>query len=272
MAALLAAIATHLADLGWAGMVGLLPLSPAFWIAMAVVYFAVPVTDWLIFRRVWGLPLRGLPLLVRKRIANELLLSYSGEVDFYLWARRNIGLAGAPFGTIKDVNIMSAVAGQAVTVVVLLAALPTLSSAGIGALGWQLWASLAVLLGAPLLLFVVRKRLFTLDGPELRWIAAAHVARLLVSTAALGLVWHFAMPALHLSVWLALAAIRLVVARLPLVPGKELMFAAVVPLLLGTSHPVTDLIATITALVTAIHVILGLLLSAGALAGRRGGA
>lgn len=266
---LLVSVASHLGDLGLAGIARLLPASAGFWLSLTVVYFALPATDWFIFRRLWDLPIDGFPLVVRKRIANELLLSYAGEVDFYIWARQRVGLTSAPFGTIKDVNILSALAGQIVTIALLLASLPLLASAGIGALGWQLWASLALLLGTPLLAFAVRRRLFTLPLADLRWIAGAHAGRLLVSTAALAVAWHLALPDVPVSTWLALATVRLVISRLPLVPGKDLMFAAVVPALMGSAHPVTDLVAAVTALLITTHVVLAVALAVTGLFGWR---
>ena len=59
--------------------------------------------------------LSGLIALHKKRISNEVLLGYSGEAYFYAWARQRSQMVAAPFGAVKDVSILSAIAGNAIT-------------------------------------------------------------------------------------------------------------------------------------------------------------
>ena len=83
-----------------------------------------PTFDWLIFRRLWGLPAAGLAALIKKRVANEVVVGYSGEAYFYVWARARLKMVAAPFGAVKDVTILSAIAGNAITLAMLAVALP----------------------------------------------------------------------------------------------------------------------------------------------------
>jgi hypothetical protein len=62
--------------------------------------------------------------LHKKRISNEVLLGYSGEAYFYAWARQRTQMVAAPFGAVKDVTILSAIAGNAITLIMMIAALP----------------------------------------------------------------------------------------------------------------------------------------------------
>ena len=64
------------------GLVGLshsVPTNPLFYVVFVGLYMALPIGDYIIFRRLWGIPVSGLAALIRKRIANEVAFSYSGE-------------------------------------------------------------------------------------------------------------------------------------------------------------------------------------------------
>ena len=54
--------------------------------------------------------------------------------------------------------------------------------------------------------------------------------------------------------WLFLAAARLLVSRLPLVPNKDLLFANVAILLIGQDDALSELVAFTAALTLATHV------------------
>ncbi len=60
----------------------------------------------------------------KKRISNDVVMGYSGEAYFYAWARQRAQLVAAPFGAVKDVSILSAIAGNAVTLAMIAIALP----------------------------------------------------------------------------------------------------------------------------------------------------
>src|SRR3546814_14938666 len=126
--ALLAGLAWKLGDVGFANALRDLPGSLLFWIAFAGYYFALPASEFLIFKRLWNIPRAGFKALIRKLICNEILFGYSGEAYFYTWARRHAHLAAAPFGAIKDVSILSAVAGNLITLILLVVAWPQLGN------------------------------------------------------------------------------------------------------------------------------------------------
>lgn len=246
-----------------------LPATPWFWLAFAALYFALPIADWIIFRKLWRLPVAGFPMLLRKRISNELLLAYAGEVQFYLWARERAKLVAAPFGAIKDVNILSAGAANVLTLALMAVAWPFLAGFGAGKYAVPAYLSVAAMLALSLLVFAFRKRIFTLATKDLLWIAGVHFARLIVTTALVALVWHLALPGAPIGLWLMLATLRLVVGRLPLLPSKELLFATIAIFLIGQGSAVAALLALTAALTTAVHVLLGGLLAVADLIERR---
>ena len=99
------AVLFQLRHLQIAAIPAMVPHSPLFWLAFAAYYLATPAFDFLIFRRLWGLPAAGFGALTRKFVGNEILMGYIGEVHFYSWARSRLKMVTAPFGAIKDVAI-----------------------------------------------------------------------------------------------------------------------------------------------------------------------
>ena len=235
----------------------ILPRSPLFWLAFAAYYLATPVFDFLIFRRLWGLPAAGFGALTRKFVGNEILMGYIGEVHFYSWARSRLKMVAAPFGAVKDVAILSAVMGNVVTLAVLAAAYPFLGALHIGVAPKTLVAAVAITLSSSLALLVLRGRVLTLGRRDLAFVAAAQLLRVMVTALLPALLWHLAMPQIAIGWWILLAAIRLLLSRLPLLPNKDLVFAGVAVLLIGRTVGIEDLMTMMASLILATHLIVG---------------
>lgn len=258
--ALLVALGVVLRGEGFARLRGALPASPIFWVAFAAYYLALPASEWLIYRRIWKLPPSAFWALLRKLVSNEMLLGYSGELSFYLYARRVAGLTTSPFQAIKDVSILSAAAGNIATIGMALLAYPV----------WHSWAPHLLPSGAPLslaLLFAVsgalvllRRQLFSLPRDLLRFVGAAHCMRIVATTVLLGLMWASALPQVALATWIGLAALQLVVTRLPLVPNKDVVFAGAAMLVVGAHSDVAALMALVASLLIATHLVTGMVL------------
>ena len=171
------AVLYQLRHLHIGAVAAMLPSSPLFWLAFAIYYLATPAFDFLIFRRLWGLPAAGFGALTRKFVGNEILMGYIGEVHFYSWARSRLKMVAAPFGAVKDVAILSAVMGNIVTLVVLAAAYPFLGALHIGVAPKTLVAAVAITLGSSLVLLMLRGRVLTLAQKDLAFVAAAQLGR-----------------------------------------------------------------------------------------------
>ncbi len=239
---------------GWGNFARSVPSDPWFYLAFVALYFALPLGDYVIFRRLWDIPLEGLGALIKKRIANEVLFGYSGEAYFYAWAKDRARNVAAPFGAVKDVSILSALAGNAVTLALIGLSLPFAAHLGAAqAQGLGLSALFVVAISVPFLLF--RRRVFSLPGAELRYVFWVHIARLVASTVLLALVWALALPQVPLGAWLLLSAVRMIVGRLPFVPNKDLLFANFVGLL-GAGQGLPMPVALIAGLTLVVHVLL----------------
>ena len=265
--AMMLGLAQALLSGGVAGLKQDLPDHPGFWLCFAGYYLAQPVGDWLIFRRLWGIPASGLVALTRKRIANDLIVSYTGEAYFYSWARARAKFVAAPFGAIKDVSILSAIAGNVLTLVMLAIALPL----GRGLLTPEqyraaLWST-AVLLFVSLPFLFFSRRVFSLPRRQLGEVFALHCTRVVASTGFTALAWAFALPGVPVGIWLFLAAGRLLVSRLPLLSTtqKDVAFFTVAALFVGEHAAIGLLIAIFTALTIATNGALFLLFALGGL-------
>ena len=258
--ALLVAVLLRLHSFGWATAFATLPKSPSFWCAFAAYYFALPGSEWLIFRRLWHLPRKGFLALIRKLVSNEILLGYSGEAYFYAWARQHAKLVAAPFGAIKDVSILSALAGNVVTLAMLGVAWPLVSHLAPVMHAKTVIASSGIILGTSFLILTFRNRLFSLDRRSLRFVFVVHVARLFATTLLSGLLWHIAMPTVPLLWLVILATLQLLVTRLPFVPSKDLLFANIAVFLIGNDATVALVVTMIATAIVMTHILFGGLL------------
>ena len=251
--AMLVGLANELLDHGARGLTRAIPTAPLFYLFFLVSYFALPVADFVIYRRLWGVPARAFGPLNRKRILNDVLLGYSGDAYFYAWARANLRMVAAPFGAVKDAGIMSGTAANVLTIVLSAVALP---------LGWELispatraamlW-SLCIPLAVSIVLLLFSRRIFSLPRDDLWFVFWIDLFRLILTSVALGIAWSYAMPSVDTGMWLFLVTARLLVSRLPLLPNKDLLFANFAILVIGQDAMLSNLVAFSAALAVLMH-------------------
>lgn len=268
-AAMVVGLAVELLGSGLAGLARAVPESPAFYLAFALFYLGPPFFDFVIFRRLWQVPAAGFAALLRKRVANDVVLGYSGEAYFYAWARARAHIVAAPFGAIKDVSILSGLAGNAITVLTVALSLPIAAKLLSADEFRTLLGSAGIALAASLPFILFSRRVFSLPRARLWEVFAIHCVRLLLGSVFIAFAWHFAEPDVPMGMWLLLAAGRLLVQRLPLVPNKDLIFANIAILLIGEDHQVSALIAFVAAATLLAHVVLIAGLAVEALVRRR---
>lgn len=254
----LAAAVWQARSLNLADITALVPTSPLFWVVFALSYLAGPASEWIIFRKLWGVTARAMGALIRKLIYNELLLGYLGEVYFYTWARRKLPLGATPFGAVKDVAIMSAVAGNIMTLLLIALAYPYLALLPLKQYGNDIAWSLAFVVAISLVPFLWRRQIFSLTRGELWMVFGIHVARIVATTGLNAVLWALVLPDVEIGWWLVLSAIRLLVSRLPFVPNKDVVFAGIAVLALGQDVQIAALMAMMAALILATHLILAL--------------
>lgn len=235
-----------------------LPL--AVWPTFVLLYLTQPAFDFAVFRKLWNMPLAGLEALLRKNVINEVVLGYSGEAFLYVWARRAAAAVAAPFAAIKDANIVSALMGNLLTLVLAVVSATRLRDLDLAQrLGPALWSGL-IPMAISFAILAFGRRVFSLRWSQLLYVAAVAGLRLTAWTALTVAVWSQAMPDVAPALWVVLLAIRFLVSRLPLVSNKELVFGNLMLLLLGAQSPVAVTLAALAVMTLAAHllVIVGL--------------
>ena len=257
---ILAAVIWELRSVDFSQVRAIVPSGPLFWLVFAASYLAGPAADWVIFRRLWNMPVSGFTALLRKLIGNEMLFGYVGELYLYTWARRRTEMTSAPFGAIKDVAILSAMTGNAVTMILLVLAYPLLGTLHLGLDNQTLLWSVGIVLGSSSAVLLFRKTLFSLPRDELVYVSVVHLVRIFLTTGLAALCWHLALPEVALQWWLLLGALRSLLARLPLLPNKDIVFAGLAVFLIGHDAEIGTLMTMMASLILATHIGLGLLL------------
>jgi hypothetical protein len=257
----------QLSHFGFSQLFSLLPANAAFYFALIMLYLTLPLSEWIIFNRLWGVPVAAIAPLLRKAIINDVVLNYGGELYLYTWAKERgavltAGQPRKPFGAIKDVSILSAIAANLFTLGLMVAAVPFIdgiipSGALLPAIGSGL-----ILVLIPLMISLFAQRIFSLTKRQLRFVAAMHFVRLFLSLVLGIVICALALPEIPVMVWVLLQTLRLLVSRLPLIPNKDLLFASVLTLLAGHGSAVAALISMTAMAVLALHFLVFIVLLA----------
>jgi hypothetical protein len=235
-------------------------LPPLVWPALVLLYLVQPLFDLAIFRRLWNMPPAGLETLLRKNVINEVVLGYSGEAYLYVWARRAASVVAKPFAAIKDANIVSALLGNLLTLVLAAVSATQLRDLDfVRRMGPALWSGLIPLAISLGVLFFGR-RVFSLRLGQLVYVGVVCSLRLAVWTVLNILIWRMALPEVPVGLWIVMLAIRCLISRIPLISNKDLVFGNLVLLLLGAHSNVAVLVAALALVTLAVHlaVIVGL--------------
>ena len=229
---LLAILGYSLTRLGWSHIWDARPRALSFYFVLLFPFFVQPVADLIIYRNLLGVG-RLLPfsIMLRKRYMNNVMVDYSGEAYFFLWARKNLDLKkGVLVHAVKDTNVLSAGAGLTMVWLMLLALvasgvmkLPAFMPANL----WAVFSVGSLPLVLCLALIVGGRRVTALSRGDIATTFAIHLAR---SIAALSLefaLWWLSGALPSATVCLEFVALRLLITRLPFVPSKELVFVGV---------------------------------------------
>ena len=222
-------IVRDLDAIGWGAMARNLPLTPWFYAIFVVNYFCLPFYETLIYHELWKTGPRVLPVLLRKRVYNEAVLEYSGESALILWAAGHTKITEREaFRDVRDVNILSTLAGNLVTCFVLVAVIfGAADRLGVGDAAVLRRGALftgGIVLVLVVLAGVFRKRFLSLPLGHCAGVFALHTARLFTFMGLLALQWHVAEPAIGWRTWSIFIALQMAVSRLPLIPAKDLFF------------------------------------------------
>lgn len=236
IAAVIALLVWQMQAIGWREIWTSLPRSPLFYLLFAVIYFQVSVGEIIAYRCCWSFDVRkAVPAFLIKRVYNRDVLGYSGEIYFFSWARRHLQLPATQIAeTIRDQNIVSSIASTAIAVG--LVVFYTVNGglevsiwlrAQLAAVATTWWVGAAfALLVATALVVRYRRFVFTMSLKIAAVILALHVVRLIVGQAVQILQWEVGAPEGAIEAWFTLSAASIVANRIPLLPGRDLLFVS----------------------------------------------
>jgi hypothetical protein len=248
--ALLGAIGWQLRDINISEAI---PRSPAFWLVLLLYFFAPITAEFIIYRRLWGLPAEGFIALSRKQVGNTLLFDLLGEAYFYGWARKKLNMGTSPFGAVKDVTILSALVSSVCTLTFMALAWPFREQINIGDNVTMVAAAIGVMVLVSVLIIAFGKRLFSLSKGTLWWISGVHLLRVLAANGLLALAWSLYAPQIAFGTWALLATGKMMVSRLPFVGSQEWTFTALATFFLVEEGSVKQVIGVVTILILLIY-------------------
>ncbi|MFO8030833.1 MAG: hypothetical protein R6U28_13325 [Cyclonatronaceae bacterium] len=217
-------------QIGWRNILSELPTHPLFYLLFLLIYFALPVTEYLAYGIRW--PLRffqSQAIFLKKRVYNKVVLGYSGEVQLFFWLQKHAGIEKKEaYEVVRDNNILSTLASTAIALLLLA------GFAGTGRLEIYNWVDydlrvLAVVFAifaviAAYLFRKYRSYLFSMDRRDSALIFSLHSGRMIILVVFQIAQWRIVMPWVPLDIWFTLIAIQLILSRLPLLPNKDLVF------------------------------------------------
>jgi hypothetical protein len=121
--------------------------------------------------------------------------------------------------------------------------------------------SIGVIMASSLVVFLFRQKLFSLPRPQLVFISAVHMARIAIGLILMAVAWQLLLPQVPLTEILLLAMFRMLISRLPLIPNKDLVFAAMTVFLIGADPAIGAVVAKIALLTLVLHIVTGLTLA-----------
>ncbi|WP_417450983.1 hypothetical protein [Kordiimonas sp.] len=267
----------ELSLIGWKDLWENVPTAPAYYCILLASFLLLPYSELLIYRPLWpAFRSKGssvLAVLLRKQALNDVIIGYSGEAFFLLWAKQNIGVTmKAAFNVVKDNNLISAAVSA---VAALIIAVFFMLSDQLGLLTQHAPDTLPILIGAasfgillvPFFVFFGH-HIITLSKPQVLRIATLHGARIVVFESLLVIQWSIVIPDIPIGVWVGFIAARMVLTRIPLLPNKDLILlglavtlseylpnaATAVGALFLTSSAITQVLNTMVLLVTGLRV------------------
>ncbi|MFT9015469.1 MAG: hypothetical protein ABF990_06990 [Acetobacter sp.] len=225
-------VAYSLSRTGWRNILHSLPTNPVFYALEAILFVILPFSEKIIFTRLIRSGTK-IPAMIffRKRILNNSFLEYSGESYFYLWAKTHLSITKTRlFHLVKDSAVLSGAAGFVVVfsaVVLLLFTHNTVYNTVKSYLTWKTAALIALPI-VPVIVLVAGGRLATgLSRREMSLTFFVHLSRSSLTFVLEMLALFVSGAVADLALCFNLVTLRLLITRIPLLPGKDLLFLGV---------------------------------------------
>ncbi len=231
VAAVLYYMLQKLGKIGWAEVSQSLPETPWFYIMFLAMYFALPIGEWLVYQIIWGERVKSrFDVFLRARIYNLAIVSYAGEAYLALWAHQNLAHKGRlAISAVKDSNILSALASNSFTVILIAAffltgQLEVLTDADPD---YGYYIGLSVVVGLFLVPIVLRyhAKILGLPVEKAKRVFLIHLYRLIAILLLQAGQWAVVFPDVPFDTWILLLTAQMVLTRVPFLPNTDLLFA-----------------------------------------------
>lgn len=222
----------RLTTIGWEQIWTSLPRTPWFYIIFLGMYLTLPLFQSVIYALIFGLPVREIfPAALKKRVYNKDVMSYSGEVYLYFWARDRVEMSGrAIMHGIKDNAIISSITSTLVAFGLLavfffsgLVILPEFIA------GHQVaYIVGAVVVGAVLVGLGIkfRRSILKLPGNTILALFGLHFFRLVIVQGLQVTQWEVVAPQIDINIWFTFLAVQIIGNSIPLIPSRDLVSVA----------------------------------------------
>lgn len=219
----------QIVSIGWEQLWTSLPRTPWFYVIFFAMYLTLPSFQSVIYGLIFRMaPWRIFPASLKKRVYNRDVMSYSGEVYLYFWARKRLSQPGMQIlHGIKDNAIISSIASTIIAfgllalfffsgLMVLPAAVTEQNITYVLAGGVVFVALIAVGIQ-------FRNSIFQITGSLIASLFGLHVLRLLVVQALQIVQWAVVAPDIPIQTWFTFLAIQIIANSIPFIPSRDLV-------------------------------------------------
>lgn len=226
---LLTVLVYQLIGIGFENLLQAIPTNPLVYVIAVVLFFVLPVSEYFGYSRFIPLGFReSIPVFIKKRVINKNLFNYWGEFDFYVWLTKRMPhlTKRRLFDIIKDNNIISSMASIIIVIGLLFFLVFYYDMSSYVGSYWNLGACTILGLSLFLLLITISKkyRVYSLNLADSIYLTNLHVSRMLFSSTLQIVQWYLAISEVTFFELFVFLAIQLVISRVPMLPGKDLLF------------------------------------------------
>jgi hypothetical protein len=225
-------LVSEIIQIGWRETVSALPIQPLFYAIFLVMYFALPLSEYFIYRVIWPIDFKhAFTTFITKKIYNNSLVGYSGDIYLAIWASKVLGKSKKEaMHVVKDNAILSTVGSTLFAILMLVLFLligdkPT-RFINVNYLGMGIGIFIFILLLTLMLPKRIRLKIFQLGLQTSLLIIGIHFIRLLFLGVIQILQWEIVLPEIDLSTWITYVALQIITTRIPLIPNRDLLFMA----------------------------------------------
>lgn len=219
--------------IGWLNLLHSLPGNPFFYILYLPLFFLLPLTEVIIYKIIWSVPAKKLfPALLIKKVYNNEVMGYSGEVFLFLWGKRTLGKKNIDvLRNIKDNNVISVIVSILFTVIILIIFLetnPTIFSTWTRKIPnnqiYYTGISIVIIIS---LIIKFKRYIISLPFVTSLEIFGIHFIRHVLAVVIQIYQWHIILPEISLHVWFTYIVAQITLSMLPIIPNKDLLFISI---------------------------------------------